>query len=186
MMKIVALLASPRQKGNTAVLMERALKEAEALGAQTEVFNLNKLNMKGCQSCYGCKRNPSCVIKDDGQSVLEAIAGADGVILATPVYMWDMAGQLKLMIDRLFSFLNTDYSSKLTPGKKVLWTITQGQPDTDKFRHTFEGHAAMMEFLGFGENKLFITGGMMMPGDAEARTDAMEQAAEMAKWLLGK
>lgn len=183
-MKIVALLAGPRQKGNTAVLMQKVLQEAETLGAQTEIFSLNKLNMKGCQGCYGCKRNPTCVIKDDAQQVLAAIAEADRIVLATPVYMWDMAGQLKIMIDRFFSFMNMDYTSKLTQGKKVLWTITQGQPDVDKFRTVFEQHAAMMEFLGFGENKLFITGGMMMPGDAEARTDVMEKAAAMAKWLV--
>lgn len=185
-MKIVALLASPRPKGNTAVLMQKVLQEAETLGAQTEVFSLNKLNIRGCQSCYGCKKNLSCVIKDDAQPILEAIAGADRVILATPVYMWDMAGQLKIMIDRMFSFINTDYTSKLAPGKKVLWTITQGQSDVDQFRTVFEHHVAMMEFLGFGENKLFITGGMMMPGDAEARTEAMETAAMMAKWLVAE
>jgi multimeric flavodoxin WrbA len=100
--------------------------------------------------------------------------------------MWDMAGQLKIIIDRLFSFFNVDYTSKLTPGKKVLWTITQGQPDVDKFRSVFEQHAAMMEFLGFGENKLFITGGMMVPGDAELRSDAMEEAKAMAQWLVTK
>lgn len=185
-MKIVALLASPRPQGNTAVLMQKVLQEAAVLGAQTEVFALNKLNIKGCQGCYGCKKNPSCVIKDDAQSILKAIAEADGIILATPVYMWDMAGQLKIIIDRLFSFFNVDYTSKLTPGKKVLWTITQGQPDVDKFRSVFEQHAAMMEFLGFGENKLFITGGMMVPGDAELRSDAMEEAKAMAQWLVTK
>ena len=42
----------------------------------------------------------------------------------------------------------------------------------------------MLQFLGFGENKLLIAGGMMMPGDAEANTDAMEKAAAMAKWLV--
>jgi multimeric flavodoxin WrbA len=115
---------------------------------------------------------------------LAAIAEADRIVLATPVYMWDMAGQLKIMIDRFFSFMNMDYTSKLTQGKKVLWTITQGQPDVDKFRPAFEQHAAMLQFLGFGENKLLIAGGMMMPGDAEANTDAMEKATEMAKWLV--
>lgn len=185
-MKIVALLASPRPKGNTAVLMQKVLQEAEALGAQTEVFSLNKLNIRGCQSCYACKKNPTCIIKDDAQPILKAIAEADRVVLATPVYMWDMAGQMKIMIDRLFCFLNTDYTSKLKPGEKVLWTITQGQPDVDKFRTVFEQHAAMMEFLGFGENKLFITGGMMAPGDAEKQSDAMEEAASMAKWLVAE
>ena len=183
-MKIVALLASPRPKGNTAALMQRVLQDAEALGAQTEVFSLNKLNIKGCQGCYGCKKNPTCVIKDDAQPILAAIAEADRIVLATPVYMWDMAGQLKTIIDRFFCFMNMDYTSKLAQGKKVLWTITQGQPDVDKFRPAFEQHAAMLQFLGFGENKLLIAGGMMMPGDAEANTDAMEKATEMAKWLV--
>ena len=183
-MKVVALLGSPRKQGNTALLMQEVLKETEALGGKTEVFYLNRMEIKGCQSCFACKSHPTCVLKDDGKQVLDAIAEADRVILATPVYMWDMTAQLKTLVDRLFCFLNRDYSSKLAPGKKILWTITQGQVDEKMFLATFEKHGKMLQFLGFGESKFLIAGGLQTPGDLSSQTGVLEKAREMAKWLV--
>lgn len=184
-MKVVAIYGGPRKNGNTLVLLQEVLDEVQKAGATTEVFSLNQLNFRGCQSCYGCVRNGTCVIKDDAQKVLAAVAEADRIILATPVYMWDMTGQLKLFIDRLFSFLNPeDHTSKLAPGKKVLWTVTQGQLDPNKFRDVFDRHGKMMEFLGFGENKVFIAGGLANPGEIKKQPQVLADARKMVAWLL--
>ena len=144
------------------------------------------MNIKGCQSCFGCKSHPSCVIQDDGKRVLDSIAKADRVIMATPVYMWDMTAQMKTLVDRLFCFMNPDYSSKLAPGKKILWTITQGQVDDKLFLGTFEKHGKMLQFLGFGENKFIIAGGLGNPGDISSQTNVLQSAREMAKWLVAE
>ncbi|MCX7781821.1 MAG: flavodoxin family protein [Negativicutes bacterium] len=183
-MKVVALLASPRKQGNTALLMQEVLKETEALGAQTEVFYLNGMDIKGCQSCFACKSQSDCVIKDDGRQVLDALNEADCVVMATPVYMWDMTAQLKTIIDRLFCFLNPDYSSRLAPGKKVLWALTQGQPDKNTFLSTFEKHGKMLQFLGFGESKFLVAGGLRTPGDILSQQNILQNARDMAKWLV--
>ena len=183
-MKVVAIYGGPRRNGNTLDLLKEVLDQVEKQGATTETFYLNQLNFKGCQSCFGCTKNITCVLKDDAQKVLAAVGAADRIILATPVYMWDMTGQLKLFIDRLFSFLNLDHTSKLAPGKKVLWTVTQGQPDTEKFRSVFVKHGQMLEFLGFGENKVFIAGGLFTPGDLKKQPQVLQAARDQADWLL--
>ena len=182
--KVVALQGSPRKNGNTELLMQQVVQEAEKLGAKTEVFYLNGLNMKGCQACFACKTNPLCVMKDDASKILEAIAAADAVILATPVYMWDMTAQLKLLVDRLFCFLNPNYSSKLSPGKKVLWTITQGNPDEKGFMAAFEKHGKMLQFLGFGQNQFLLAGGLRTPGEISARAEVLQKARDLAGWLV--
>ena len=183
-MKVVAVYGGPRQNGNTILLMEEMLKEATAQGAETEVFYLNKLKYRGCQACFGCKSHEGCVIQDDVQPILKAIAEADRIILATPVFMWDMTGQLKLLVDRLFCFLNLDHTSLLKPGKKVLWAVTQGQLDTNKFRNVFDTHGKMMEFLGFGENKVYIAGGLSVPGEIKQQPQVLDEARKMVDWLL--
>jgi multimeric flavodoxin WrbA len=180
-MKVVALLGSPRQTGNTARLMQEVLKIAEAKGAQTQVFYLNQLTMKGCQSCFACKSQPSCIVQDGASPILEAIAEADSVVLGTPVYMWDMTAQLKNVVDRLYCFLNPDFSSKLAPGKKVLWAITQGQPDPNMFLATFEKHGKMLQMLGFGENEFLIAEGMR-PGVTMSQ-DMIKNAHDMGEWV---
>lgn len=183
-MKVVALLASPRKQGNTALLMQEVLKEIEAAGAKTQVFYLNELDIKGCQSCFGCKSHATCVVKDDARQVLDAIAEADSVVLATPVYMWDMNAQLKTIVDRMFCFMNPDFSSKLAPGKKVVWAITQGQPDDKMFLPTFEKHSKMLQMIGLGESKFLIAGGLHNPGEIMSQSDIMHTASEMGKWLV--
>ena len=59
-MKVVGLVGSPRKNGNTAALIKKAMEGAEAKGAETQLFYLNELNLRGCQGCYGwqmrCKR----------------------------------------------------------------------------------------------------------------------------------
>jgi multimeric flavodoxin WrbA len=70
--------------------------------------------------------------------VLEAIKKADAVVLATPVYCGDIPGQVKCFIDRTFSYLVPDYltnpkSSRVPPGKKLVFIVTQGAPDEGMF-----------------------------------------------------
>lgn len=183
-MRVVALLASPRKEGNTALLMQHVLKKAESLGAQTQVFYLNGLNIRGCQSCFACKADVNCAVKDDAGKVLDAIKEADSLVFATPVYMWDMTAQLKNLVDRLFSFMNPDFSSKLNPGKKVLWAITQGQPDETMFLSTFEKHGKMLQMIGFKESKVLIAGGLHNPGEVLSQVKTLNKAEELGAWLV--
>ena len=65
-MKIVAVLGSPRPKGNSALLAEAFLNTARERGADTEVYLLNQMNIKGCQGCGKCKsESEMCVVEDD-------------------------------------------------------------------------------------------------------------------------
>ena len=185
-MKVVVLQSSPRIKGNTAQVTKEVVKHLEALGAEIVWYDLNTMSVKGCQSCYACKKHPTCVIKDDGAQALASVAEADAVIFATPVYMWDMTGQLKTMFDRMFAYMNMDFSSKLAPGKKTLWIVTQGQPDPATFQANFEKSVQCTKLLGFGEGKLFISGGFMDLQDISANTSVIAQAKTMAEWLQAK
>ena len=182
-MKIVVLQGSPRIKGNTAQLAKEVIRPLESKGAEIVWYNLNQLSIKGCQSCYACKKQPGCVIKDDAQAILENIASADAVIFATPVFMWDMTGQMKLIVDRLFAFMNADFSSKLVPGKKFLWVVTQGQPDANLFRPNFEKSVKVMQMMGFGEGRIFIAGGFMELADVSKQESVVAEAQQRADWL---
>lgn len=122
-MNIVALYGSPRKKGNSASLASRFLEKAEELGAGTRSFYLNTMNIKGCQACMGCKtKKDHCIVKDDLADVLEAVRETDVLVLATPIYFGDVSAQLKMFIDRTYSylvpdFLNSPEPSRLKPGK---------------------------------------------------------------------
>ncbi len=184
MQKIVAINGSPRRRGCTAALADEVLKSAAERGAEVKAYNAGALNIKGCQSCYACRAHGKCALQDDMQELYEEIATATGLIFATPVYMWQMTGQLKLVVDRLYPFLKPDYSSYLTPGKKVLLAVTQGRPDTAMFRHYFEHMGKNLAFLGFGDYKILIAGGTHNPEDLLSQTAIVTEARKLGGWLV--
>ncbi len=109
-MKIVAVLGSPRLQGNSSTLAHKFLDTAQELGAEVRVYPLNLLSFQGCQGCGACKTTmETCILEDDLAPVLEAIKGADVLVLASPVYFGDLSGQMKCFFDRTYSFLNPDF-----------------------------------------------------------------------------
>jgi len=183
MKKIIALSGSPRKEGSTSALVGEVLRAASEQGAATKSFHLNDMNIRGCQSCYACKKEGHCVLADDMQQLYGEIADADGIIFATPVYMWQMTAQLKAAIDRLYPLLKPDYTSYLTPGKKVLLAVTQGRPDTSMFHHYFEHMGKNLSFLGFGAYEILIAGGTRKPEDLLQQGEVLSEARRLGGWL---
>jgi len=99
-MKIVAIAGSPRVDGNTSYLIDQALSEAGSLGVETEKIVLSECQIAPCQSHDECGSFASCPQEDDAELALRKLYEADGVILASPVYYYNVTAQLKAFIDR--------------------------------------------------------------------------------------
>ena len=94
-MKIVCLLGSPRENGNSSTIARHFSAAAEKLGAEVKSFSLNKLNFRGCQGCMARKTNiERCALEDDLTGVPEAVRKTDVLVLASPVYFWDVSSQV--------------------------------------------------------------------------------------------
>lgn len=124
---IVVLIASPRVNGNSATAALAVAKECEAKGKKVETVYLNKVeNLRGCQSCYGCKKACRCVIKDATLPILDDIREAEALVLSTPTYFGEEAGQMKLVMDRFFGYLTPEFQTNLKPGKKAVVIVSCG------------------------------------------------------------
>jgi len=100
-MKIISLLGSPHGlKGNTAGLLRHVLAGAEAEGAQTEIVILKGDTVLPCRGCDACHKKGRCVQKDDFELLKEKIIKADGLVLASPNYIYNVSAQLKAFMDR--------------------------------------------------------------------------------------
>ena len=64
-MKILAIMGSPRKKGNTDLLLDEAIKGAESQGAEVEKLIVDKAAIAGCLEDYHCEKDGNCSIKDD-------------------------------------------------------------------------------------------------------------------------
>ena len=133
MKKIVAVNCSPRKGWNTDLMVQAAAKGAKEAGASVQYFDLCRLEQyTGCVSCFGCKLAPNegrCVCLDDLHQVLEAIRGADGLIIGTPVYLSTISAGMHALIERLV-FQNVTYQKEQKTYRKrripVLFIATSG------------------------------------------------------------
>lgn len=100
--RIVVLVGSPRPEGNTMILVERLKSGAEPLGARVDVVRLHDMEIRPCSACGACKDDDDkdCVIDDDMARIYPMLRSADAVVIASPIYWWNISAQTKLFIDR--------------------------------------------------------------------------------------
>lgn len=102
-MKVVAFNGSPRKDGNTAILINHVFAELEKEGIETELVQLAGKRIQGCISCYRCFANKDrrcSVEKDELNSYLEKMIGAEGIILGSPTFFSNVTAEMKALIDR--------------------------------------------------------------------------------------
>lgn len=101
-MKILVINASPRRGGNVSKMLSLVSSEAAAEGADVTIMNVSDLSVRPCTGCMACRSSHACVLPDDdARRVLEAICGADVLVIGSPCYWGNMPGSLKLVFDRI-------------------------------------------------------------------------------------
>lgn len=136
MKKIMIIDGGPRKNMNTAAMCEKFAEGVRAAGAEAKVVRLYGIDFKGCMSCMACKLKGKasnvCKFKDAITPVLEEIATADGLALASPIYFGGVTAEMHAFLERLaFPWLSyNDYS--LTAPKRmpvVLMETMNGTPE---------------------------------------------------------
>ncbi|MCM1114991.1 MAG: flavodoxin family protein [Clostridium sp.] len=107
--RVTVLLTSLRKNSNSETLAKSFAKGAEDAGNDVEFISLAGKNIAFCTGCLACQKMGSCVIKDDANKITEKVLNADVVVFATPIYYYEMAGQMKTLIDRMNSIYPKDY-----------------------------------------------------------------------------
>jgi multimeric flavodoxin WrbA len=87
-------------QGSTGHLLEAMLGSVRGRGAEVQVFSLADLEVGPCRGCDACHRTGTCHVKDDADTVISAMAVADGVVLASPNYIFSVSAQMKALFDR--------------------------------------------------------------------------------------
>ena len=118
-MFILGLQGSPRKKGNTSILLSSFLAEAERLGAHTHNLEVAKKKIHPCIGCGHCEKQGFCVIKDEMADVYTLLRRADLIVMAAPIFFYNVPAQLKALIDRSQTLWSRRYVHKVNdPGQK--------------------------------------------------------------------
>lgn len=183
-MKVLAFNGSPRKNSTTATLLNKALEGAASQVAETEFIQLNQLSMRGCQSCFSCKKRGGksygkCVLKDDMTALYEKIEESDGFFLGSPIYFGSVTSEAKMFIDRMFPYLNFgNYSSNFPKKIPVGLIYTMGADEQQMKKLGFDQPARfnqMMFSMLFGSAETLLSTDTFHVKDySEIVADAME------------
>jgi len=185
--KIIALFGSPRKKGNSTLLANHIIIGAESQGAAVESIYLNDLDITPCQGCYACQMEDSqgCAVDDDMQGIYPKIVEADALIIASPVYWFNMSAQTKIFMDRCIALYNQNPEESALYGKNIAIAMTYG--DKDVFcsgcinaLRTFQD---AYNFVG-ADIVGMVYGSAEAPGEIAANAGLIQDAEALGKKLV--
>jgi len=177
-MKILVITGSPRKNGNSFAMTEAFVNRATELGHTVQRFDAAFMNIGGCHACMTCyKTGKACSFDDDFNNIADAILEADAVVYTMPVYWYSIPGQIKNVIDRIFSLV---VGGKDISGKKCGLIACCEENDIsvlDGVRMPVERSAALLKWNMVGE--VLITG--VFGAGEIANTDGCKKARELAE-----
>lgn len=107
--KILVISTSPRKGGNSETLADAFIRGAKETGNQVEKICLYDKTISFCRGCLACLKSHRCVIHDDADIIAQKMKEADVLVFATPIYYYEMCGQMKTMLDRANPLYDSDY-----------------------------------------------------------------------------
>lgn len=188
MKSVVCIMGSPRANGNSSVLVDAFCSSAEEQGAKIKKYQLSEMKYQGCINLFVCKATSDrCGQSDDLTEVLEAVRESDVVVLSSPIYFTNLTGQLKMCLDRWFSFFvpnypNTNKKSRLKAGKVIVLIQTQGE-EAGRYTDTLERYNHSFKWMGFSSAHFIQASGVREIGDIENYPEIISQASALGKKL---
>lgn len=129
LMKVTALVGSPRKGGNTDLLVDKILEGAKNAGASTRKIYLYDQMILPCADCRKCFKDLKCRENDDMQKIYQEIDDSDAIIFGTPIYWYTMSAVMKLLVDRLRPYT---VNNKLKGKRAVLVIPSDEGPEACK------------------------------------------------------
>lgn len=107
--KVLVISTSLRKNSNSEMLAKAFADGALGSGNEVEIVSLVGKSIAFCKGCNACQKLGHCVINDDAIEIAEKMKNAEVIAFATPIYYYEMSGQMKTLFDRANSLFPSDY-----------------------------------------------------------------------------
>lgn len=175
--KVLIIGTSPRLHGNTNILAKSFAKGAEAAGHDVEFIPLAGKHIGFCVGCWGCLESKTCVVNhDDAEEAVQKIRTADVVVFATPIYYYEMSGQMKTLLDRTNCLYKADYDFR---DVYLLTAAEDTAPDTPE--HAIGGLKGWLKVFNQASLKGTVFAGGTMEDGTIAGHPELEEAEAMGR-----
>lgn len=173
---IVVISSTLRNNGNSEILAQEFARGAKTSGHNVDFITLKDKEINFCRGCMACQKLGSCVIKDDSNEIVEKMKNADVIAFATPIYYYEMSGQLKTMLDRANALFASDYKFR-----DIYFLSSAAENDEHAADTAIQGINGWIACFDKAELKGTVLGaGAEAPGDV-INNPAMQKAYEMGK-----
>ena len=176
MKKVVVISTSLRPGSNSHSMAERFAQGAQDAGHEVELISLRGKEIKFCIGCLSCQSTGACVFKDDVPAIMDSVLNADVVCWATPIYYYEMSGQMKTLIDRMNAMYPKDYRFR---DIYLLTTAAEDDESTPKLAESgLQGWIDCYERCSLKAH--LFCGGVGAPREINGN-DKLQEAYEMGK-----
>ncbi len=175
-MKVLGIVCSAREGGNTEILVTEALDAARVAGAQCELLTVKGKNIAPCDGCNSCRKTSICHLQDDMQLIYRQLLAADAIILGSPVYFGSVSAQAKAIMDRTFLFLpNMNLKGKIAASILAVRRVKGGQTRNLLYGYFMsQGMIPVRGAIGYGREKGDVKQGV----GSSIRLSALDEARE--------
>jgi multimeric flavodoxin WrbA len=190
---VVAVLGSPRRRGNSDTLAMEFLRGAESRGMKYSLIVPTDLGLSPCDGRNRCFKDGRCAINDGMDPVYDRVLEAPYLLVATPVYFMGPPGSLKAFIDRfqavwarsaILGEFDPDDPSRRSGHRMFAILVGATEEDMNMYRPTRSILKAFANVIGFTYTGDLIAGGLDRPGDAAGRTDVLKRAFEAGQQFV--
>ncbi len=179
MSKVLVITTSLRAKSNSDILAERLIAGAKDAGHEVEHISLKGKTIRYCIGCFACQKTQKCIQKDDAAEIAEKMKNSDTLVFVTPIYYYEMSGQMKTLLDRMNPLYSSDYSFRKVYMLSVAADDEESAPE--KAVNGLQGWVDCFEKAELAGSLFF--GGINDAGEAAGRKDALEKAYKFGKSL---
>ena len=175
--KILIISTTLRHNGNSSILAKEFEKGAKEAGNQVEYISLDDKKIAFCKGCLACQKTQQCVIRDDAVVITAKAKNADVIVFATPVYYYEMSGQMKTLLDRMNPLFPSDYAFR-----EIYLIGTASDNDKNALTGTINGLNCWISCFEKAKLCDVVYGvGATDCGEIEANSLTMKQAYAMGK-----
>ena len=126
-----------------------------------------------------CQKTGHCVLKDDVAEIMAKVKEAEVVVFATPIYYYEMCGQMKTLLDRLNPLYESDYKFR-----DIYMLATAADDDAHAIDKAYNGLQGWVDCFEKAELKGYVFGsGIAEPGDAKNHAETLLDAYNLGKSL---
>ena len=176
MSKVLVISTSLRPGSNSELLAKEFEKGAKEKGHDVVFLSLKDKKIAFCHGCMACQKLGRCIIDDDANAIADLMCESEVIAFASPIYYYEMSGQMKTLIDRVNSLYSRPYKFK-----DIYFLCSAAEEEKEVPYRAISGLEGWIDcFEGVSLKGCVFAGGVNSPSEIKGKP-YLEEAYQLGK-----